>query len=128
MAYFIGEGYSDAFSVHMADLLAELRDDTSVLLTVGTDAVCGPCPNNQNGLCDKPELVAEYDWAVLRACGLTEGDVLPFGKFTALVQEKVLGAGLRDGICGDCQWNEICAVQKSRWSSGRELDEQSPKG
>ena len=118
MAYFVGYGYSGGFTAHMAQLLEELTPETPVRLTVGTDAVCGPCPNNSGGLCDKPELVAGYDRAVLELCGLTEGQTLPFGTFTALVQERVLAPGLRPGICGGCQWNEICAGHPSRWAVG----------
>ena len=115
MAYFVGRGYSDGFSRNMARLLAELLPESSIQLTVGTDAVCGPCPNNTDGLCDKPELVAAYDQAVLEYCGLTDGEILGFGWFTALVQENILDPGRRADICGNCQWNEICASQPSRW-------------
>lgn len=116
MAYFIGHGYSDGFSAHMAELLEELRPGHPVRLTVGTDAVCGPCPHNAGGVCDQLELVAGYDRAVLAHCGLAEGQVLAFGQFTGLVQENILEPGLRPEICGDCQWNEICANQPSRWA------------
>lgn len=116
MAYFIGLGYSDGFSAHMARLLAELAPDSPVRLTVGTDAVCGPCPNNRGGVCDKPELVAGWDRAVLDLCGLAEGQVLSFGAFTRRVQEDILAPGLRPGICGGCQWNDICASHPSRWA------------
>ena len=115
MAYFIGLGYSDAFSAHMAGLLEELTGDSPVCLTVGTDAVCGPCPNNDGGTCGKPELVAGYDRAVLELCGLGEGYILSFGDFTALVQERILDQGIRREICGGCQWDGICSVQPSRW-------------
>lgn len=115
MAYFIGHGYSSAFSAHMAELLSELDAGRPVRLTVAADAVCGPCPNNTGGSCNKPSLVASYDRAVLAYTGLTEGEILPFGQFTALVQEKVLDRGLREKICGDCQWNGICANTPSRW-------------
>lgn len=108
MAYFVGYGYSDEFSRNMARLLEELEPDTPVRLTVGTDAVCGPCPNNSGGSCNKPERVESYDRAVLKLCGLEEGQVLPFGQFTALVQEKILSPGLRRGICGTCQWDDLC--------------------
>lgn len=111
MAHFAGYGYSDAFAAHMAALLEELRPESLIMLTVGTDAVCGPCPNNGGGLCNKPGLVASYDRAVLRECGLTEGDILPYGKFKALVREKILDRGLRKRICGKCQWDEICTAQ-----------------
>ena len=115
MAYFVGYGYSDGFSAHMAQLLEELTPDSPVRLTVGTDAVCGPCPNNGGGLCNKPELVAAYDRKVLKFCGLEEGDILPFGVFTSRVQENILAPGLRSGICGNCQWNDIFASHPSRW-------------
>lgn len=116
MAYFIGLGYSDGFSAHMAHLLEELAPDSSVRLTVGTDAVCSHCPNNINGVCSKPDKVAGYDRAVLDLCGLGEGDILPFGVFTSLVQKRLLAPGCRPGICGDCQWNEVCAAHPSRWA------------
>lgn len=116
MAYFVGYGYSSAFSVHMAELLEQLHSESLIQLTVGTDAVCGPCPNNVEGLCSKPELTAAYDRAVLHHCGLAGGEVMSFGRFTALVQEKVLAGGLRKKICGDCQWDGICAVQPSSWA------------
>ena len=115
MAYFVGYGYSDGFSAHMAKLLEELTADSPVRLTVGTDAVCGPCPNNAGGLCDKPELVAGYDRAVLRLCGLEEGQSISFGDFTSRVQEKILAPGLRPDICGNCQRNDICTSHPSRW-------------
>ena len=115
MAYFVGHGYSDSFSAHMAGLLEELSPEAPVRLTSTTDAVCGPCPNNNGGLCSKPELVAAYDRSVLALCGLGEGYILSFGSFTRLVQERILDAGLRPAICGGCQWNSICSAQPSRW-------------
>ena len=119
MAYFVGHGYSGGFTAHMGALLASLGPESPVRLVVGTDAVCGACPNNLDGLCDKPELVASYDRAVLSLCGLGEGDELPFGQFTALVEEHILSQGRRASICGDCQWNALCASQKSRWGQCR---------
>lgn len=116
MAYFTGYGYSDEFSANMAGLLARLRPDSPVGLVVGTDEVCGACPNNSGGICNKPEQVAGYDRAVLAACGLAEGTVLPFGQFTALVQKRILETGRRTQICGNCQWNGICTSQTSRFS------------
>ena len=117
MAYFMGFGYSDGFTAHMAALLRELRPESPIRLTVGVDAVCGPCPNNRGGLCSKPELVSGWDRAVLRLCGLEEGSVLPFSAFTGRVQKHILDRELRAGICGGCQWNEFCASRPSRWKT-----------
>ncbi len=115
LAYFVGYGYSEDFSSHMGRFLAGARPDMPVRLAVDTDAVCAGCPNNLDGVCEKPEKVAGYDRAVLELCGLEEGVELPFGHFAALVQECVLEPGLRRDICGGCQWDVICSAQASRW-------------
>ena len=115
LAYFVGCGYSEDFSSHMGRFLARATPDMPVRLSVETDAICAGCPNNLDGVCEKPEQVAGYDMAVLEQCGLEEGAELSFGQFTALVQERVLEPGLRREICGGCQWSGICDVQPSRW-------------
>ena len=116
LAYFIGEGYSGGFTAHMGRVLAALTPDTPVRLTAAVDTVCAACPNNGGGVCVAGEKAAGYDRAVLERCGLSEGAELSFGAFTALVQERILGPGLRREICGGCQWDGICNGQGSRWA------------
>ena len=115
LAYFIGHGYSDGFTAHMNRILTSLTPDTPVRLVVKTDSVCTACPNNIDGRCDKPDLVAGYDHEVLTRCGLREDMTIPFQDFTALVQKQILTPGLRSEICGSCQWSEICDTQPSRF-------------
>mgnify|MGYP001025815121 FL=1 len=117
LTYFTGHGYSGAFSAHMAATLAALTPERPVRLAAETDEICSACPNNEGGLCSRPERVAGYDRAVLDRCGLEEGAALPFGAFTALVQERILAAGLRRDICGGCQWDGLCSRQPSRWAA-----------
>lgn len=118
MAYFVGFGYSDGFSRNMARLLTEeLTPDRPVRLTAAPDPVCEACPRCAGGRCDKPELVASYDRAALELCGLAEGDVLPFGAFTTLVETRILARDLRRSICGSCQWDPICRRTRSRWAA-----------
>ena len=117
MAYFVGEGYSDGFSRHMGEVLSALLEGGLVRLRCGVDEVCAACPENQGGMCRKPEQVARYDRAVLQLCGLQEGAVLSFARFTALVQERISAAGRRDSICGCCQWNHLCSSVPSRWAA-----------
>lgn len=108
LAFFVGEGYSEGFAAHMGRVKQRLTDETPVRLTVGTDAICAACPNNSGGVCDKPALVAEYDNRVLRLCGLTDGQALPYGTFRDLVHAHILTAGKRRTICGGCQWDALC--------------------
>lgn len=116
LAYFIGEGYSGGFTAHMSRVLAALTPDTPVQLTAAVDMVCAACPNNLGGVCVTDASAAGYDRAVLERCGLAEGAEMTFGAFTALVQERILGPGLRREICGGCQWDGICSRQSSRWA------------
>ncbi len=82
--------------------LAE-RPDTPVRLTLSADAVCEHCPNNLGEVCQSAEKVMRYDAAVLSACGLRDGDELAYADFDA---------GMRRGICGDCEWDAICAKHR----------------
>lgn len=114
MAYFVGYGYSDGFSANMEKLLNSLLPNTEIRLTVSTDVVCVACPNNKDGLCDKPKLVESYDKEVLRLCGFIDGQIISFGEFTESVYENILAKNLRHTICGSCQWSEICTGEPKR--------------
>ena len=122
MAYFVGEGYSGAFSRHMGQVLEALLAGGRVSLTCGVDAVCAACPENLGGVCRKPAQVARYDQAVLRLCALREGAVLPFSDFTALVQRRIIAPGRRESICGGCRWSRLCASVKSRWAAAERIE------
>ena len=111
LAYFKGEGYSNGFTAHMAEMLKLFLSGKKIRLHVDTDEICSACPNNQDGICEARDKVAEYDNAVLEA-----GQELEFTTFTKTVQEKILAADKRKEICGNCQWNSICEEQKSRWA------------
>lgn len=118
--FFEGKGYSADFTDHMGRVIRELTGDPNrpVTLTLGPDPVCEGCPNNRNGVCDTPEKVRRYDAAVLRLCGLRAGDSLPYQAFAALVEQRILEAGRRDEICGDCCWNAICRKKLEERSNG----------
>ena len=119
LAYFIGKGYSEGFSAHMEQMLHILEQDVPIRLVVKLDEICSACPNHQivqdsenpekqTEICEAEEKVFRYDHGVLDACGLSDGQELSFLEFTQKVQEKVIAAGLREKICGDCQWRDIC--------------------
>lgn len=112
--FYEGKGYSAEFSDHMGCVIRDLseRPKTSVRLTLSTDAVCERCPNNINGTCQSAEKVTRYDKAVLSACNLSDGEELTYADFAARVKERILDAGLRRNICGDCEWDAICAKHR----------------
>ena len=42
-----------------------------------------------------------------------------FQEFVENVQKNVIESGKRVEICGNCQWNEICANKQSRWKRNK---------
>ena len=113
-----GKGYSEGFTAHMGEMLKMLEKNVPVRLTADTDEICSACPNNNGGTCKEAEVVQFYDAAVLKACDLKEGQEIRFLEFAEQVQEKIIEPEIREKICGNCQWNEICSRKASRWAKG----------
>lgn len=109
LAFFRGKGYSDEFTEHMGKMRRFLDQNPVVRILAGTDEICGPCPNNEGGICSGAAKTEGYDRKVLSLCGIREGSELFWQDFAGMVRERVLEAGKREEICGDCQWNSICS-------------------
>ena len=43
---------------------------------------------------------------------MKEGDELSWREYEQLVRKRVLEAGRREEICGDCQWDSICGKKR----------------
>ena len=112
--FYEGKGYSEDFTDHMGLVIKGFEADLAqkVVLRTETDIVCENCPNNEGGVCNTRDKVQRYDEEVLKACGLCEGCEISFAEFTELVREKVIDAGIRGDICGDCSWDYICREKK----------------
>ena len=108
--FYEGKGYNADFTDHMGKIIKMLSDDPSqpVTLTAAGDAVCANCPNLHSGVCADQDKVGRYDAAALSLCGLSDGETISYGDLIARVKEKILDAGQRKNICGDCCWNGIC--------------------
>lgn len=119
LAYFEGKGYSDGFTVNMQKMLEFFEKGADIELTVSGDEICKECPNLKEGSCVSAGLVEAYDRKVLEACGLSEKAQMRFQEFVENVQKNVIESGKRVEICGNCQWNEICANKQSRWKRNK---------
>ena len=121
--FYEGKGYSADFTDHMGRVIRELEANPGqkVVLKAETDIVCRNCPNNEGGICITQEKVQRYDETVLRACGLKVGSEISFAEFIGLVREKIINAGIRRDICGDCSWDYICREKKSRYEKSENI-------
>lgn len=99
----------------MQEMLELFETDAEIKMHVDTDEICSACPNNRDGICVSDDHVKKYDQAVLELCGLADGMEMTFLEFAEKIQKEIIIQGRRAAICGSCQWNHICSVQKSRW-------------
>lgn len=106
LTFFQGKGYSGDFVENMGAMKKILEQNPLIRLVEGYDDVCAACPNKLTETC--AEKASRYDREVLRRCGLSAGDTLPYEEFSRKVIETILRPGLRGSICGDCQWSGLC--------------------
>ena len=106
LTFFKGKGYSGEFVENMRAMKAILEENPKVRLLNSADDICAACPNKLTEIC--AENASRYDREVLRRCGLSVGDTLPYRDFSQKVIETILRPGLRGSICGGCQWSGLC--------------------
>ena len=106
LTFFQGKGYSGDFVENMEKMKAILEENPEIRLMDRPDDICAACPNKATESC--AEKASRYDREVLRRCGLSVGDTLPYREFSQKVIETILRPGLRADICGDCQWSGLC--------------------
>ena len=118
--FYEGKGYSADFTDHMGKVIKELEADSEqkVVLKAETDIVCENCPNNEGGVCTTQDKVLRYDREVLKACGLGDGSEISFAEFIGLVKDRIIDAGIRGDICGDCSWDYICRAKQNHTCEG----------
>lgn len=108
IGFFHGNGYSEAFTQNMTEVIACLHRNPDITLTCSGDILCGCCPHDRDGICETAEKVHCYDMAVLSLCDLYEGQTLHWKDFRTLVEQYILRPEIRETICSDCAWNALC--------------------
>ena len=107
--FFENKGYSDSFTGNMAEVIRFLaEEDPEIVITMGADCICSPCPELSAGRCSLSGMAAGYDEKVVEICGLTYGQSIRWSKFQETVRECITDAGRLFEVCGDCRWYGIC--------------------
>lgn len=109
--FFQGKGYSGEFVENMGKMKAILEKNPEISLMDSPDDICAACPNRLTENC--AEKASRYDREVLRRCGLSVGERLPYREFSRKVIETILRPGKRAEICGDCQWSSLCRWEET---------------
>ena len=111
LSFFQGKGYSGEFVENMSRMKAILEKNPEISLMDSPDDICAACPNRLTENC--AEKASRYDREVLRRCGLSVGERLPYREFSRKVIETILRPGKRAEICGDCQWSSLCRWEET---------------
>ena len=111
LPFFQGKGYSGAFVENMTQMKGILEENPVICLVDSADDLCAACPNRLTESC--AEKASRYDREVLRRCGLSVGERLPYREFSRKVIETILRPGDRREICGDCQWSSLCRWEET---------------
>ena len=121
--FYEGKGYSPDFTDHMGKVIEAFEDapQQEVRLITVEDIFCENCPNNKTGICVSQDKVSRYDEEVMKACGISEGVVMPYTDYLTLVRERIINRNLRSTICGDCSWDYICREKEPNSNSGIHL-------
>ena len=106
---FIGEGYSDAFTVNMAARKRQLAAEGGFTLAEGADDVCAACPNGRGWFCAFQDKVWRYDRAVCRILGIVPNCCYDASALEKRVREEIFEKHRLREICGDCEWYPLCA-------------------
>ena len=107
---FAGHGYDAAFTSHMTKVvsLLHLHPQTEIQLHCGCDDLCAVCPHNRNGVCSSPEKTRQLDDAVLRECGLQDGQCAEWQTLAESASGRILQTDRFAAVCGNCQWYMLC--------------------
>ena len=111
LSFFQGKGYSGEFVENMSRMKAILAENPEIILMDGPDDICAACPNRLTEA--GAEKASRYDREVLRRCGLSAGERLPYRECSRKVTETILRPGVRAEICGDCQWSSLCRWEET---------------
>ena len=107
---FQGKGYSNRFTVNMAEIVNRLRapsgDELEIAVTFEADHICAPCPHRRGAGCAKAEKIHALDARHAQALGLADGARLSWGEAQQRIRAQVPPGALAT-LCDGCQWLEL---------------------
>jgi hypothetical protein len=109
---FQGHGYDEAFAQNMSEIVRYigLNPDLEIEIVTKCDVICGSCPNNVKGICQKNlgSGIREMDMYVLRKLDLKGGTKIRAKDIFTFVNKKLSNSLDIETLCGTCEWNEKC--------------------
>ena len=112
MQGFQGLGYSEEFTINLANIIEKIRNNPSFFVKVVTeaDSICKHCPHLQEDVCnmgtDSGEGIRARDISVLKELDIESGSLISSSQITFLT-DNISPKAIKT-ICGNCGWREDC--------------------
>lgn len=113
---FKGYGYSDEFSIAMAEIKDILTSENPKLSLVCTsDRICYKCPNREDDFCNLDSVhhkIFDKDSYIAEILDLKIGANMSFSQVLELAISRVSSQDFGK-VCGKCRWSEqgLCSYQ-----------------
>lgn len=120
---FRGMGYSPEFTMNMAAVYEQLRNEPASMVTLisGSDDLCRCYPQDKPNHCDTKS-VHDRDDTVLKRLGLMPGTSISWQEILQLMEKHLVPEDI-PRICGSCPWQPygVCEEGVARISAGQGL-------
>lgn len=117
---FEGKGYSDDFSVNMAEIKEKAENtEEEIEFICDFDSICANCPNKSEKGCllneDSAENIEKKDMYIRELLGAESGFTATYKEALRLALEKIDRAEF-EKLCGKCRWCKagVCGFEKWR--------------
>ena len=112
---FSPEGHSERYANKMQQLLAAIAQGEikCIRMIEELDEICGYCPHNQNGRCEKADEVEDSDAKILRILGMEVNESISWIELTRRLRDDIVAENALPCVCKGCVYLSRC-VGKGR--------------
>ena len=104
------KGHSVRYANKMRQLIDTITQEKiqTVRMTAELDEICGHCPYNKQGHCEKSDEVSRSDAEILARCGLTVGESISWVSLRRRLLENIVAPNALSCVCAGCVYIERC--------------------
>jgi len=107
---FCPAGHSIRYANKMRQLVLSLeqREIQNVRMIKELDEICGYCPHNKKGLCEKADEVLQSDAKILALCGMISGESISWMELRRRLLEDIVTKNTLACVCKGCVYLKRC--------------------
>jgi len=113
---FCAVGHSERYASKMRQLIGAMEQGKiqTIRMIEELDEICGYCPHNQGGFCEKADEVSVSDAKILALCGMTVGESLSWIELRQRLISHIVSQSVLADVCAGCVYLKRCAGQGTK--------------